>query len=304
MELHQLEYVLAVAKYQNFTRAAEEIKTSQSSLSQQIGKLENELGVSLFVRTTRSVQLTPAGEEFILHAKKILSAVNDTRRSIHEYTTIVKGNLALGIHPIIGYYRLPNLLASFQKNYPGVKISFVEEQCDELLDMLHSSKIDAAIIQHAVPSNEFQFFPLISDQMVVVVSDRHPLAHRDSVELKELQDENFIVPPQVSGHFADFIQACRVEGFEPRVLLTCTHVRTIMGLVREELGITAFSSYVAALDIDPSLKILSLSPTINRKIYLAVKATTDVPPTLKVFVKFALQWVNNNITKSLPFPDK
>ena len=90
MEMHQLEYVLAVAKYQNFTRASEVLKTSQSSLSQQIIKLENELGISLFVRTTRSVQLSPAGEEFVKHARRIMSEVIEARRCIYEYTSFEK----------------------------------------------------------------------------------------------------------------------------------------------------------------------------------------------------------------------
>ena len=126
MEMHQLEYVLAVAKYQNFTRASEVLKTSQSSLSQQIIKLENELGISLFVRTTRSVQLSPAGEEFVKHARRIMSEVIEARRCIHEYTSFEKGNLTVGIIPVVGHYRLPNLLSSYKKSFPRVILNLLE----------------------------------------------------------------------------------------------------------------------------------------------------------------------------------
>ena len=118
MEMHQLEYVLAVAKYNNFTRAAEEIRTSQSSLSQQIGKLENELGISLFMRTTRSVQLTPAGAEFVTHAKRIMAEVAKARLCINEYVSIEKGNLTLGVIAVVGHSNIPKLIVSFQNNFP------------------------------------------------------------------------------------------------------------------------------------------------------------------------------------------
>lgn len=141
MEMHQLEYVLAVAKYQNFTRASEVLKTSQSSLSQQIIKLENELGISLFVRTTRSVQLSPAGEEFVKHARRIMSEVIEARRCIYEYTSFEKGNLTVGIIPVVGHYRLPNLLSSYKKSFPRVILNLLERQCNELIPMINSHEI-------------------------------------------------------------------------------------------------------------------------------------------------------------------
>ncbi|BAF59727.1 transcriptional regulator [Pelotomaculum thermopropionicum SI] len=292
MEMHQLEYVLAVAKYNSFTRAAEEIKISQSSLSQQISKLENELGVSLFARTTRSVQLTPAGAEFVAYAKRIISEAIEARRCIQEYVAVEKGHLNLGVIPIIGYYNLPNLLANFAKNYPGITISLLEEQCDELLRLLQASKIDAAIVQHVIPEMQLQYYPLLTDQMVVVTYDRHPFSTRKSVDIRELKNERFIVTPPVSGHYHDFINACHLAGFEPKVLVTCSMVRTILGLVREEVGITVLSSCVAALDKTPGLSIIPLTPPVNRKIVLAVSKNNGLSPALKVFVKYIPQWVN------------
>lgn len=291
MEMHQLEYVLAVAKYRNFTRAAEEIKISQSSLSQQINKLENELGTSLFVRTTRSVQLTPAGAEFVVHAQRIMSEVNNARSCIQEYVSVVKGYLPLGGLAIVGHYNLPNLLSSFQENFPGVKLNLVEEQCEELLDLLHSSKIDAAFVQIAKPNPHFQFIPLVTDKMVVVTSHRHPLANRVSVDLKELQHEKFIMTPPTSGHYRDFHDACLAEGFVPNIVLSCSIVKTMLSFVREELGVTVLSSKVAAAERDPDMRIMAITPTIPRKIVLATRNSSDLPPTLKVFLNYTKQWL-------------
>lgn len=291
MEMHQLEYVLAVAKYHNFTRAAEEIKISQSSLSQQINKLESELGTSLFVRTTRSVQLTPAGSEFLVHAQRIMSEVNEARRSIQEYVSMVKGELTIGTIAVIGNYHLPNLIKSFQDSFPGIKVNLVEEQCEELLSMLHATKIDTCFVQIAKPNPYFKFHPLIHDRMVVVTSHRHPLANRVSVDIKELQNEKFILTPSTSGNFQDFNNACMAAGFTPNAILRCAIVKTMLSFVREEIGITVLSSKVALSEKDPSMRVIGLTPTIPRRISLATRNTDDVPPTLKMFLKFTTQWL-------------
>ncbi len=292
MEIHQLEYVLAIAKYHNFTRAAEELKTSQSSLSQQISKLENELGINLFVRTTRSVHITQAGAEFIRHAKRIMAEVTETRRSINEFVSIEKGSISLGIIAVIGHSNIPNLLVSFQNNSHSIKINLVEGECLELLRMLNSSQIDAAICQLTNPDPNFQLYPLMTDKMVVVTNHLHPFATRKSVDIKELQNERLILTPPTSGHYQDFYNACMAAGFKPNVVVNCAIVKTMLGFVREGLGITVLSSHVVASEKDPSIEIIPLTPTIQRNTVLIIRNNADLPPTLKLFLKFTSQWVN------------
>lgn len=299
MEIHQLRYVLAVAHHHNFSRAAEDIKVSQPSLSQQINKLENELGTSLFVRTTRFVQLTPAGRKFVTHVRCILSELSEAHRCIQEYVAIKKGHLSLGAIAVIGHYNLPNLVSSFQENYPGIKLNILEGQCEELLYMLHSSKIDAAFVQITKPNNGFRLNTLVTDKMVLVTNHHHPLANRLSVDLKELQNEKFILTPSASGHYQDFLNACMASGFVPNAVLCCSVVSTMLGFVREGLGITVLSSKVAAAEFDDGIKIISLTPTIHREIALATRNSTDLSPTLKVFLKFSSQWVKTqNVLKT------
>jgi DNA-binding transcriptional LysR family regulator len=304
MEMHQLEYVLAVAKYKNFTRASEVLKTSQSSLSQQIIKLENELGISLFVRTTRSVELSPAGEEFVKHARRIMSEVIEARRCIHEYTSFEKGNLTVGIIPVVGHYRLPNLFSSYKKSFPRVILNLLERQCKELIPMLNSHEIDAAFVHQTIEEPNLQFTPLITDQMVIVTSERHPFAARKSINIKELEYEKFIVPPPTSGYNQDFQKACRSAEFEPEIILTCSSVKTILGLVREDLGVAALPAGVASMDWGFGTKNLELKPAINSTIFLATR-NKDLLPTLKEFIKFTSKWTQKQINpdhyKFIPF---
>ncbi len=297
MELHQLEYVLAVAKCKSFTRAAEEIKISQSSLSQQIGKLENELSLSLFDRSTRSVEITAVGAEFIKHAHNIVSKVAEARQNILDYVSLKKGNLSLGTIPILGHYDLPSLIATFQKNFPDISLDILEEMDEELLQMVHFSKIDAAFVQRTHPDLDLRYYPLLLDKMVAVVSPRHPLAYRKSVDLRELAGESFIVPRITSGHYQDFHKACTAAGFDPKVVLHCSVVKTMVGFVREDVGITVLSSRVAASEQDQGVKIIKLTPTIERRVFLAVQNTAELPPPLRGFIKLASQWVNAKTAK-------
>ncbi|NQS76304.1 MAG: LysR family transcriptional regulator [Peptococcaceae bacterium] len=289
MEMHQLEYVLAVAKHNNFTRAAEEVKTSQSSLSQQINKLENELGVSLFIRTTRSVELSPAGAEFVAHAERIMEEVIDARRCVYGYVSFEKGDLKVGIIPVAGHYRIPNLVSSFKKNFPRVKLSLRESQCHELLEMLHDYHIDAAFVHQLCDEKNIHCIPLITDYMVILTSNSHPLANKKTVRLEEIQNENFIVPPVTSGYNHDFQEACHEANFKPRIILTCSSVKTIIGLVREGIGIAALPSGVSYMDWGFGTKTLVLVPRISSTIYLVTK-NRDLFPTLREFIRFTARW--------------
>lgn len=293
MQLHQLEYVLAVARHHSFTRAAEEINIAQSSLSQQISNLEKELGVNLFTRTTRAVYLSAVGEEFVNHAIRIMSEVGAAQQCIQEYVSMDKGCLRVGVIPVVAHYSIPKLLADFNREFPGIKLSLVESQDDELLDMISSSKLDAAIVQQADINAPFQYFPLYVDNMVLLTNKRHRLAFRKTADLNELRNEKFIITPPNSGHHHDFEKACHAIGFVPNVIMTCSSVKTIMGLTHEGIGISVLSGKVATSMGEDSLalSILALTPTIERKLYLAVPKGVNISPALKVFVKYTAQWI-------------
>jgi LysR family hydrogen peroxide-inducible transcriptional activator len=120
MEIHQLSYVLAISKYSSFSVAAEHENISQPTLSQQIKKLEKELGVDLFIRNTHSVRLTNAGEEFIAYANRILSEMNKAQNAMLEFTHLNKGIINIGVLPIISFLGLTHMIADFHNIYPAL----------------------------------------------------------------------------------------------------------------------------------------------------------------------------------------
>ncbi len=289
MELHQLEYVRAVAKFQNFTRAAEEINVSQSSLSQQINKLENELGVRLFERTTRRVKLTPAGVDFVAHANNVLQELDDANRHIQEYLTVERGHIELGVFPAIGSFNLTELIADFQKSFPGVKLSFREAECEELVEMLMDSKINLAFLSE-FDTDEVEFYNLLVDEVGLIINPFHPLAVQQSVSLAQVANEDFILPYQTSGLYKSFESACREAGFSPNVVYYCSHIDTNVGLVKSNMGIGVLS-YRTALRHENEVKVLRIVPPVIRKISLAAPKNNKYSPAVSVFIKFALQWI-------------
>ena len=289
MELHQLEYVRAVAKFQNFTRAAEEINVSQSSLSQQVSKLENELGVRLFDRTTRKVKLTPAGVDFVRHANNILLEIDEATSTIQEYLTVERGHIDLGVFPPIGSFQLTSLIADFQKTFPGVKLSFYEAECEELIDMLLASRINLAFLSE-IDDAPVSFHNLLVDEVSLIVNSFHPLAVQQSVSLAELAGESFIIPAPNSGIYKNFIAACNENGFNPKIVYHCSQIDTNVGLVQANMGIGVLS-YITAMRHSEGVKVLRIVPPVLRKISLASQRNARCSPAVSVFIKFALQWI-------------
>lgn len=298
MQLHQLEYVLAVARHRSFSRASEEIRISQSSLSQQIINLEKELGVDLFVRTTRSVTLTSAGADFMVHASRVMEELAATRRCVQEYVSIEKGDITFGIIPVVGHYPIPSLIASFNRKYLGVTLNLIENQDEELLMMLNNSLLDAIFVQMLPQGyDDLEAFPICTDAMVLMTNREHRLADRKTVSPRELCGEKFITTPPISGHYHDFENACNAAGFEPKVIMTCSSVATMTAFAREGLGVTMLSSRSASVWADdPSLRIIKIDPIIKRTIYLVIQRNVNITPVLRMFIEHTVEWINSDAT--------
>ncbi len=288
MEIHQLEYVLAVEKYLNFSLAADEICVSQPTLSHQIKKLEAELGVELFIRTTRSVQLTPAGQEFMLYAKRILSEIQKARNAMYEHTNLLKGNIKVGAISNITYMGIIPVIAAFQRTYPGINMQLYEANSDELLKKMNTYEIDAAFITYPyAPEFNFDFYPLINDKLVLFTYRTHHLVNRDIIQLSELAQEKFLIVKSSFGLRNLLIQACRDAGFEPNIIFESEHLETIKGLIEEEMGVALFSYRVAASLSTPSTAIVGIDTSVRRITGLAVSKNCLV--STKAFRDFVLK---------------
>jgi LysR family hydrogen peroxide-inducible transcriptional activator len=251
MELHQLRYVAAVARAGNFTRAAEELYLAQPSLSVQVRKLEQELGVQLFERLGRSVQLTAAGEVFLQHAERALFEVEQARDRMADVRGLRRGRLALGALPSVGAHLLPDVLATFKQAHPGVQTTLLEQDVSvEFERMVHAGQLDLAIIRLPRTRDDLEDRPLVREPLVALVPPGSAFAGRDRIRLLDLADEDFVALRQSSGLRELMDRVCNRAGFAPRVTVETGQLSIVWGMVRAGVGVSVLPRLAAGTDVD------------------------------------------------------
>jgi LysR family hydrogen peroxide-inducible transcriptional activator len=238
MELHQLRYFCAVAETGSFSRAAEQSHVAQPSLSQQILKLEDELGARLFDRLGRSVRLTDLGKTFLPRARAVLRELEAAKGDVVERKDSVAGPLSIGVIPTIAPYFLPPQLTSFTRQFPQAQLTVVEEITPVLLDRLRASTIDVAILALPIRGHEFDTFPLLTERLFAALPRKHALAGHRSLSLKDLRKEPFLLLRD--GHcFRDTaVAACDRARLNPQVIFESGQFSSILSMVGTGMGVS------------------------------------------------------------------
>src|ERR1700682_4818980 len=249
MELHQLRYFCAVAETNSFSRAAEQSHVSQPSLSQQIMKLEDELGARLIDRLGRSVRLTELGKTFLPRARAVLRELEAAKGDVVEQKESVGGSITVGVIPTVAPYLLPLQLSSFSRKYPQAQLTVVEEITPILLERLRAGSIDVAILALPIRGHEFESFPLLTERLFAALPKRHKLSKRRSVELKDLRAEPFVLLRD--GHcFRDTtIAACGRARLHPQIIFESGQFSSLLAMVGAGMGI----SIVPAMAIEKGM---------------------------------------------------
>jgi LysR family hydrogen peroxide-inducible transcriptional activator len=226
MELHQLRYFCAVAETGSFSRAAEQSHVSQPSLSQQILKLEDELGARLFDRLGRSVRLTELGKTFLPRARAVLRELE-----------AAKGDIVEG-KEFVGAYFLPPRLTTFSRKFPQVRLTIVEEITPVLLDRLRAGAIDVAILALPIRGHEFDSFPLLTERLFAALPKKHKLNSRPSLSLKDLRAEPFLLLRD--GHcFRDTaVAACDRARLHPQIVFESGQFSSLLSMVGAGMGVS------------------------------------------------------------------
>jgi len=238
MELHQLRYFCAVADTGSFSRAAEQSHVSQPSLSQQILKLEDELGARLFDRLGRSVRVTEVGKAFLPRARAVLRELEAARGDAVERKDALGGPVVVGVIPTVAPYLLPGYLGAYAKKFPQVQVTVVEEITPVLLERLRASSIDVAILALPVRGHEFEAAPLLTERLFAALPPKHKLASRRSLALKDLQAEPFLLLRD--GHcFRDTaVAACDRARLHPQIVFESGQFSSLLSMVGAGMGVS------------------------------------------------------------------
>lgn len=270
MEFNQLRYVCAVAEVGSFSRAAERCKVTQPSLSQQVLKLEEDLGVRLFDRLGRSVHITQAGRAFLPHARAILNQMEAARASVAERSRRISGSVALGIIPTIAPYLLPRWTAAFARQYPEGKLRILEETTPVLLEGLREMSIDIAVLALPLRQKNLEIFPIRTEPLYAVLPKDHPRGGAESISLKELRGESFVMLRD--GHcFRDLsLAVCTRARIKPRIAFESGQFSSLLGMVAAGVGVSLVPEM--AIDRNANCRYVRIGDSrVTRTIVAAVQ---------------------------------
>ena len=246
IEIRHLRYFLRVADELHFGRAAEILGISQAPLSQQIRQLEERLGVRLFDRNTRSVQLTPAGEVFADKAQAIVSALSDAVDETRMAGGLGSGVLRIGAMGSAVHSVLPNALGAFSAKYPSARLDVHLHTTEEQLDLLANRQIDIALMRPPRVASGLETRQIFKEGFVAVFHENSELAKKQTLSIRDLKDQKFISYTEIRGiGYQDIVsQHCRQAGFLPRVTQRVSHTIGVVTLVAAGLGVGIVPAWV------------------------------------------------------------
>jgi LysR family transcriptional activator of glutamate synthase operon len=239
MELRQLRYLVALSQELNFTSAAAKVKVAQPALSRQIRKLEDELGTTLVDRTTRRVNMTSAGARLVERAVRIFDEIDDLREELGQEARLDRGHLEIGTTQTPGPLDIARLLHSFHTLHPGIELYVREELSMTVADRLRADEIEIGFVSEIPKPGRLglKLLKIASEPLVLALPTFHQLASRPELDLRELQDEGFILFPEGATIRSTFDQVAASHGITPRVAFVTTDTDRMRELVALGLGI-------------------------------------------------------------------
>jgi DNA-binding transcriptional LysR family regulator len=245
MELRHLRYFAAVAEECHFGRAAARLRMAQPPLSRQIQALEAELGLLLFERTRRQVELTPAGTTLLAHARRIFEAVDLAVHEAQRASRGESGRIVVAYPSTFAYSGLPELVRAFRAKFPSVELALRELAPQLQLDAIRDHGVDVGFIRAPVDEPGLITELVRSEPLVVALPNGHPLAGRKSIALGLLAKEPFVLFPRVRGpgYFDKLVELCREAGFTPRIVQEAPQL-DIVSLVAAGLGVSILPSSI------------------------------------------------------------
>jgi DNA-binding transcriptional LysR family regulator len=303
MELRQLRYLIALAEELNFTRAAASEHIAQPALSQQIRKLEDEVGVALVERTTRHVSLTEAGQLLVVRARRILAELDSAHSELEALRGIDRGHVTIGAIHTMGPIDLSLALTEFHSRYPQVALSVREHTSDECAELLRIDEVDLAFLSvtERVESHELGLHQLISEELLVLLPIDHPLAQHDEIRMAELAHEQFISFRQGALLRELLFSAGRDAQFEPRVTLESNESHRIRTFVSRGLGVAILPRSDAVGQGAEVAVARLVAPVLRRDITLAWRAGRRHSPAAQAFIELAREtFTDETLAQSVP----
>jgi len=280
LDLHRLHLLREVHRSGSLTSAAAALSFTTSAVSQQIAKLEHEVGVSLVDRQPRGVVLTEAGLALVGYAEDIDRTIEAARAEMDEFAGLRRGQLRMGTFPTVGASLMPDVVLAFRARHPDVAVTVISARREGLLESLRRRDVELTLLWdypwQEIADEDLSLVRLMNDPTMLLVQRDHPLAGKKSVRIETLRDQEWIVRDEHP--VADVLRrVCREAGFEPRIAFDANDYQETQGMVAAGIGI-ALAPQLALSALRPDVVAVPLAGAPKRRILLAQLANRRLSP--------------------------
>jgi len=302
LNIHEMNVFLMAAETQNFSEAARQLHMTQPAVSMQIQSLEQRLGVNLFERSGRRIQLSEAGETLMPMARDLVSMSLRIEETMKSLGGAVVGHLKIGCSTTAGKYILPQLIARYRRKHPRVQVTVYNAGRDQVMDMLCDGMTHISVISSLVTCRDAEFQPFFSDRAVLVVPVDHAWASRGSIQPQELREADFIMRDDTAGTRQVMMEGLLEHGIhldDLNVVMELGNAEAIEMAVEEGIGVSIVSRLVAQRGVDLGrIKIVEVEGlNLERKIYMAYNIRRAATSAQTEFWNFVHQPLNETLLK-------
>jgi len=260
-----LRYFVAVADEGSFSRAAAKVRVAQPSLSQQIRKLEAEVGQPLFDRLPRSVVITEAGRCLLKYARQILASIGDARRCVDELKGKIAGDVAVGAIPTIAPYVLPELVVTFQKHYPDVTLHIVEDVTAGIARRIEAGELDVALASTCQKSPTLRIERLGNEPLLALVPEEYPLVKQTVVTFDDLKSQRFLLLHEMHCLSQQVNHLLESRRLHPEIALAGSQLSTIANMVAAGIGVSIVPQMMVKHQVTPGCVSLPFAPPVPER---------------------------------------
>jgi DNA-binding transcriptional LysR family regulator len=289
MNFYRLKIFYLVARLESFSRAAEELYTSQPNVSKHVHQLEVELGISLFHRLGGSIELTEAGRAVYRYAQQVFDLTTELQRTLVELEGLERGSVRLGASSTPGLYLLPEIIAAFDRRYPGLEVSFSIGNSHQVVNEVLAGKLDVGFVEEINETTGLQRQPFGYNEVVLIAPVGHRLAKQAHLSARELVAETFIIREVGSGTRRAMEAILASLGLSPQHILEMPSCEAVKRAVAAGLGLSFVSRYAINLELNEKVLTLLRGPglSLSRQWYVISRKEARLSPATLAFLAFA-----------------
>jgi DNA-binding transcriptional LysR family regulator len=292
MDLLQLEHLLAVAEEGSFTRAAERVCRTQPAVSQSIKKLEEEIGAPLFTRDLHDVTLTEAGRTLVEYARRMVGVRDDAMRRLRELGNLDSGHLSIVAHESAAVYLLPGPLRSYFAQFPQIKVGIYRSRLEEIPRQVMDREVDVGFVKEAPAFHELQSVLIHSDEMILIVSPRHPLASRERVRVRELAEESFVLHHLCSSTEQKIVRLFKAHDTRCKIAADLWSFENIKDFVRKDVGLAIVPRVCVTEELAAGtlVEVPVEGLDMPRQTFMVFRDRSYLPPPARQFIDVVRQF--------------